>query len=367
MKRLLKFLFLKLIRKAANKFSSSPDKINVHTALDRLLEAAGDEYNKSSLLLEVDAASQRIILFSDQHKGGRNAKDDFMLAEKNYLTALNYYEAEKYLLINLGDAEELWKNSVATVIKSNREIFTREQNFIQRNAFYKIVGNHDLYWKEDPLAWITLKKIYGKNIPVYEGLVFNLPLNGNTNRILCTHGHQGDKQSDGNAFSKWFVSKIWGPLQSYFELNPNTPSCNNEKKSLHNEYMYEWSAKQNGLLLVTGHTHQPVFKSLTHLERLYLDLENAIARHDREQIKSIEAEIPRRQKEYNIVNVSFRNLLPSYFNTGCCCFDDGTITGIEIIDHEILLIKWSYKSGNPVRTVLERAGIEEIFPHVQRQ
>jgi hypothetical protein len=30
-----------------------------------------------------------------------------------------------------------------------------------------------------------------------------------------THGHQGDLQSDGNWFSKWFVSSIWGPLQGY--------------------------------------------------------------------------------------------------------------------------------------------------------
>ncbi len=364
MKRVLKLLFLKPLRWAAQKFSAAPDKGDVHAALDRLLQLTDQAKLRRDLVVEVDSTDKRIIIFSDQHKGGRNAKDDFMLAEKNYIAALHYYEQEKYILLNLGDAEELWKNSVNTVIKSNQAIFNLEQKFILRDAFYKVVGNHDLFWKEDPLARFFVKKIYTKNLPIYEGLVFTWKWNEVTGHILCTHGHQGDKQSDGNAFSKWFVSKIWGPLQSYFELNPNTPSCNNEKKCLHNEYMYEWSARQKNLLLITGHTHQPVFKSLTHLERLYLDLENAISQNDVARIKIIEAEIPRREKEYNSINLSFRCLLPCYFNTGCCCFDDGTITGIEILHEEILLIKWSYKAGIPVRTILEKANLVELFQHM---
>ena len=33
--------------------------------------------------------------------------------------------------------------------------------------------------------------------------------------------------------------------------------------------MYEWSSVEKNILLITGHTHQPAFMSLTHLERLY--------------------------------------------------------------------------------------------------
>ncbi|MBS1730514.1 MAG: metallophosphoesterase family protein [Bacteroidetes bacterium] len=361
MKRVLKFLFLKTLRDLAQKFSSAPDKGKVHKALDNLLRSAHDIKDKHSLLLDISGLSQSVIIFSDQHKGARNAKDDFKNAEKNYLAALAYYDQEKYYLINLGDSEELWKNPVNAILKNNREIFSLEKKFIQRQAFSKVIGNHDLMWKEDPLAPFYLKNMYGKSIPVFESVVIHYQKNPFVCKLLCTHGHQGDRQSDGNAFSKWFVSRIWGPLQSFFELNPNTPSCNNEKKSLHNEYMYEWSSRQNDLLLITGHTHQPVFKSLTHLERLYLDLENAIAINDIEKIKKIEQEIPRRKAEYNIVNESFRQLLPYYFNSGCCCFDDGTITGIELKEGEIMLIKWSYQKDIPQRTILERITLEELF------
>ncbi len=52
------------------------------------------------------------------------------------------------------------------------------------------------------------------------------------------------------------------------DINTNNPSTNDNLKTLHNMYMYDWSAAQKNTLLVTGHTHQPVFNSLTHLERL---------------------------------------------------------------------------------------------------
>jgi hypothetical protein len=32
---------------------------------------------------------------------------------------------------------------------------------------------------------------------------------------------------------------------------------------------------------------------------------------------------------------------PCYFNTGCCSFGDGDITGIELSDGRIKLIRWA--------------------------
>jgi hypothetical protein len=39
-------------------------------------------------------------------------------------------------------------------------------------------------------------------------------------------------------------------------------------KTEHNNIMYEWSSHQQNLLLITGLTHQPIFESLTYLERV---------------------------------------------------------------------------------------------------
>src|SRR4030095_11981262 len=277
----------------------------------------------SGSMFSFNPEQQSIIIFSDQHKGKRNGSDDFRNAEANYLAALDYYDRYQFYYVNLGDCEELWENSVPGVIKANRKCFEKEKLFIARNAYAKIIGNHDLFWKNDPFAQLYIKNIYGKELKIFEGIVLRIQLEEHFMDVFCTHGHQGDSASDGNVFSKWFVSNVWGPLQSFLEINPNTPSANDQLKTLHNQMMYEWGIEQPNLILITGHTHQPVFRSLTHLERLYLQLEDAEAKKDEGLITKIKAEIPRRRREYDFVNHSFRSMIPTYFNSGCCCFGDG--------------------------------------------
>ena len=52
---------------------------------------------------------------------------------------------------------------------------------------------------------------------------------------------------------------------------------------------------------------------------------------------------------------------PCYFNSGCCCFLDGDITGIEIADGEIRLIRWPDDEGRPKPRVLESAKLKDVF------
>ncbi len=366
-KRIIKFLLTKPVTWMADRYSSAPNQENVDASLSKLYKQSIDlPDQKSGSMFYVDPAKQPIIIFSDQHKGARNGSDDFTFAETNYLAALDYYNCHNFYFVNLGDSEELWENTIAAVIKHNRKIFELEKKFIARNAYCKIIGNHDLFWKNDLLlAPVIIKNVFGTPLKIFEAILLRVQLEKESIDIFCTHGHQGDAQSDGNAFSKWFVSYIWGPLQILLEINTNTPSTNDQLKSIHNGMMYEWAKKQSGTVLITGHTHQPVFKSLTSLERLYLKLEDAHEKKDQETIVKIEAEIPRRKREYDFVNHSFRNMNPSYFNTGCCCFEDGTITGIEIAEGFIRLIKWSYKQSIPVRTVLEEASLTKLAPGVK--
>lgn len=366
-KKLLKFLLAKPLTWMANRFSSAPKQENVDASLSKLYAQSVDEPGKKSgSMFTIENGKQSIIIFSDQHKGARDGSDDFAFAEKNYLTALDYYNDKNFYLVNLGDNEELWENTIFQVIKHNQNTFDKEKLFIERGAYCKIIGNHDLFWKNDPLvAQGFIKKIYGKSIKIFESIVIRVQLSTAYLDIFCTHGHQGDAQSDGNAFSKWFVSYIWGPLQMLLEINTNSPSANDESKTRHNQMMYEWAIKQPDALLITGHTHQPVFKSLTHLERLYLQLEDAKEKGDQTLISKIETEIPKRRREYDFVNNSFRNLNPSYFNSGCCCFEDGTITGIEIDEGAIRLVKWSYVNNIPTRIIAEEAPLEEIALQVK--
>jgi len=177
---------------------------------------------------------------------------------------------------------------------------------------------------------------------------------------VMTLGHQGEGQSDGNWFSKFFVAYIWSPLQALLQINPNTPAYDAEKNTLHNHIMYEWSAEQKNLLLITGHTHQPVFESMTHLERLCKRLQLAQLAKKEEEIKEFQAEIRNREKAFTAVTVDYMNMKPSYFNSGCCCYSDGDITGIEIADGSIRLIKWSLEQGVSGRKILEEKKLEDL-------
>ena len=365
MRRLLRYLFLRPVLWASQKFSSRPQRDRIFRALEELNLDILSNPGKKGIVMPFDLHGGKFIIFSDQHKGARNGADDFMAAEPNYLAALEYYNDSDFVFINLGDSEELWENTLARVKKYNEENFQAERKFVARDAFVKVIGNHDLYWSNDPFAWWQLKKIFDADIKAYEGVILETVIKGHQFRIFCTHGHQGDAQSDGNWFSKFFVARVWAPFQAYLRINPNTTAYDDTKKTLHNEIMYQWSSVQQHALLITGHTHQPVFESLTHIERLYRQYQQAESSGDKQVLADLYAEIKRREKEFTAVSADYLNMKPSYFNTGCCCFIDGDITGIEIEDGFIRLVKWTAKDGKSHRMLLEEIRLEELSELLQ--
>jgi predicted phosphodiesterase len=359
MRRFLQRLLYKPISALVNKFSSRPDRERVNKALSNLSKNIKGTPGKNGLLIPFEAENDKFVILSDQHKGTRDGADIFAKCERNYLAALQHYHHQGFTYINLGDSEELWENLFVSVKRHNKNTFEAEKLFLDDNRFIKIFGNHDLYWDNDPLAQLSLTQIYGKAIKVYEGIILQTKVNGELLEIFMTHGHQGDLQSDGNWFSKWFVSDIWGPLQGYLEINPNTPAYNNQLKTDHNRMMYEWSSEHKNMLLITGHTHQPVFRSMTHLEILYNDLDNARKANDSVKMADLERQIAALHLK-GITEPNFSGYLDSYFNTGCCCFNDGDITGIEISGECIRLIKWSNKNKTSERVVLEESRLDEL-------
>ncbi|GAB4093913.1 metallophosphoesterase [Flaviaesturariibacter terrae] len=350
---------MKPVLKLSARLSSAPDKARVFAALTKLLGCLREGNFKKGLVLPFAPASGKFIIFSDQHKGTRNGADDFANCEPAYLAALAHYNSEGFHYIALGDCEELWENSWLGVSKAQAPSFAAERAFLDRGAFTKIFGNHDLLWDNDPLAPVYLRSAFGSSVPIYEGVLLRTETPKGPLEIFCTHGHQGDEVSDGNWFSKFFVARVWAPFQSWLQINPNTPAYDTTLKTLHNSMMYEWSAAQPNLLLITGHTHQPVFESLTHIERLYRQLLYARADND-PSVPAIEAEIKKRQFEYSRVSEDYLKLKPSYFNSGCCCFSDGEITGIEISEGQLRLVKWRREGTEIKRDVLEESPLEEL-------
>jgi UDP-2,3-diacylglucosamine pyrophosphatase LpxH len=361
MRKLLQYLFRKPITWLANKFTSAPDKKAIFESLNMLVDYIHKGKTDYGLIIPFEIPEAKYIVFSDQHKGGKDAADDFRLAEKNYMDALKYYFENGFTLIAVGDCEELWENKPTVVIEKNRANILEEARFLQENRYFRTFGNHDLEWKFSLQRDLYLKPVFGEKLKVPEGIILKTMYNGSPFNILLTHGHQGDKQSDGNRFSMWFVASVWTPIQRFLDISVNTIVDSFELVDHHNIMMYEWSATQKNTIFISGHTHKPVFASMDHIERLLKQIEKAKTANDPGLLKELEAELNKRRKEYGEKKYIKTMVKPTYFNTGCCCFSDGDITGIEIEGDNIRLIKWKNNNGTAERMVLEHSPLSYIF------
>lgn len=337
MRKLLQWLLKSPLTWLGNYLSTSPKRANVFKSLSKLYRAGNNPQSKKIKTLEVDITIDKFIIFSDQHKGNQGWADDFKNCEQNYISALQHYNSLNYNFINLGDSEELWKFKAEEILPVNAKTFAAEAAF-HPLRYYKTYGNHDIIWKNKLDVALLLSKYFSLPLTVYEGILLKLknvitPLN-----IFLTHGHQGDKMSDNNSLSTWVVAHIWMPVERYLRININTPSKDFSLRNKHNKMMYEWSSRRKNLLLITGHTHRPVFASGKYLE------------HPSNKIET--GQLP-------------HNIKPSYFNTGCCCFSDSDITGIEIAESYIRLIKWHTEGNFPKRFVLEEISLNTLIADLQ--
>ncbi len=338
LKKFLKKILGPLLTRLASN-ASAPDKKEVFKSLSKLLRNLKERPGRRGITLEVNFTADKFIIFSDHHKGNRDHGDDFAGNEKNYLAALDYYYSNQFHYINLGDSEELWKYKPEQVISKNATVLQSEARFQKLGKYHKTFGNHDLTWKDKLEVDKWFKGIFDLPLPVWEGILLYTKIDSKPLSIFVTHGHQGDKLSDNNGFSTWLVSHIWRPLQRYLEININTPAKDFTLRDRHNIMMYEWSSRKKDLLLITGHTHKPVFAA-----GLYSSHPNNTIYENKNG-----------KKPYTT------SLCPSYFNSGCCCYNDGDITGIEIGEGKIRLIKWHWDNDHSLRSVLEEKELESLI------
>lgn len=333
MRKILQRILRQPLTTLANRFASAPRKEQVQLALDQLRVRLQQTSASAGPTIPFALESGKFIIFSDQHKGIRDNADDFRNAAPNFLQALHYYYDAGYTLINNGDAEELWENKPSQILDQNTEVLAAEARFLKARRYYRIFGNHDLEWKYDWPRRLYLVPVFGRELKVTEAVVLQTQYGEAAWSILITHGHQGDLRSDGNAWSQWLVAALWTPVQRYLDINLNTTAGSSEKIDLHNRLMKEWSDMQTNLLLITGHTHKPVFASGL-----------------------------KQGKEHASATASTRSASRgTYFNSGCCCYDNGDITGIEIDGDAIRLIQWSLLHSGSPRTVLEECPLSSIF------
>jgi len=273
----------------------------------------------------------RLILFSDIHRGDNSWADEFSGNQSIYAYALDHYFRERYTYIEVGDGDELMKNSSPKFLQgAHFGIYQILRDFYLEGRFYYINGNHDILYKNPEYAAMHLSTIHNPRtsqveilfpgITIHEGLLLeHMPSGG---KILVTHGHQGELMNDRIwRLSRFLLRYLWRPLQMIGIRNPFRVSHNPDIRRDVETELIDWSKKNNQPLLC-GHTHCA-----------YLSKPGETA----------------------------------YFNTGCCVHPLW-ITGIEINQGMVMLIRWSVKPNQRGSLCIQReilAGpeaLEGFFP-----
>ena len=320
------------------------------------------------------------MVFSDHHKGIGDPADDFRRCEHAYTSALGYYLEAGYKLFVLGDAEELWEEHAEDVIKRYQEVLELEGEFVKRgNGVARFFGNHDDQWRQQKQVSKHLRGLFGDDIKVREALRLTVDRPGKEpGTLFFVHGHQGTADSDRFGFaSRLFVRHVWRPLQRKTGYTATTPARDFALRAKHDRAMYEWARSQaGGLVMIAGHTHRPVFSKCVPdppPTRPIRDLEKALdeASDDRAAAALIRAELEYAKTSVRRPDEVLTVSPPCYFNTGCCSFPDGDITGLEIADGQVRLVRWP---GNlreirgkealgvdPEKRILETEDLEKVL------
>jgi hypothetical protein len=324
----------------------------------------------------LDLATERLVIFSDHHKGARDGADDFLRSERAYAAALGYYLEAGYRLITLGDVEELWECSPAEVVKAYRQTLELEAEFHRQGRYLRFWGNHDDQWRDPRQVRKHLGELF-PGLEVGEALRLRLQSEGReAGLIFLVHGHQGTLESERFAwFSRLVVRYFWRPLQRRLGMSSNTPAKDFDLRQRHDRAMFSWSrSNEANPVLIAGHTHHPVFwtsrppppkRSPEELERALAELRSSPS-PDPDAIRELRAELEyARAEERRGEPPPIPIDPPCYFNTGCCCFGDGDVTGIEIADGEIRLVRWPNDEGEPRQKVLAGEELAKVLEAVR--
>jgi len=283
----------------------------------------------------------KFVIFSDLHIGNKGYKDDFLKNSELfcYVCKEIYYKNNFTLILN-GDIEELYKFSLKKIHLAWNEVFKLFNCFKKRKAFFRIIGNHDY----------MLKFIYSNN-ELYDGI----KLKYKDNVIFILHGHQVDsffKRYHG--VFRFFFKYIFSFLYiKNFEVHPN-----NRKKYKLEKRVYDF-AKDKRIVAIVGHTHRPLFETLSKIDFLRFKIEQLCReyvtstskkRHVLQKlVEKYKQELNYYVNKSNVKNTYQTSLyspiynIPCLFNSGCV-IGKGGITAIEIEDGYIRLVHYFDKN-----------------------
>jgi UDP-2,3-diacylglucosamine pyrophosphatase LpxH len=327
--------------------------------LDRAYEGAASE--------TVELSTARLIIFSDHHRGARDGADDFRRCEPAYNAALAYYFGEGHRLYLLGDVEELWECSAKEVLPAYGRTLGLERRFHDAGRYTRFFGNHDDLWQSKMAVHRRLGPLL-PGVNVREALHLDV-VDGATplGRLFLTHGHQGTAGYEWRAISHPALRYLWRPIQRMLKIASTSPSQDWDLRERHETAMFAWArAHPDRIVLIAGHTHRPIFWTKVpdvDYSAQIAELQQRLAgAHDPEVQAELEYLVAEQRRQEGQAR-PFPE--PCYFNTGCCSFGDGDVTGIEICEGEIRLVRWPDHDDRPRPLILQRMGLADALAAVR--
>lgn len=293
----------------------------------------------------------RIVIFSDLHMGNGSRTDDFVHnAEMFEAVIRQYYATEGYHLILNGDVEDLQRFPMRSIVKRWPEVYRALGDVYSNGGITRIVGNHDLDLLDGgPSA--TGLAMHGREKwpetfvdPIYEGL----RLQHRSGELFIFHGHQTSRWYERhNNVIRWILRYLANPLQ----IKNSTVAADSRKRFRTERHVYGFATKRK-ILAVIGHTHRPLFESMSKNDSIQFEIERLCRKYPKsKKQKKIENRIAWLKEEL----IELQNdknedagtsslyqehlLVPSMFNSGCVLGKRG-MTSLEIESGRIRLVYW---------------------------
>ena len=206
-----------------------------------------------------------MVVFSDLHLGDGGGNDDFKKNGELFLAVLRrHYLEEKFTLILNGDIEELARFPLKRIMARWGDIYRVWAEFAGRGALIKLVGNHDLSLLRRRSARPALSGHRGT-----EGA------SGATRRFSsCT----ATRPRIGTG-----LSRTWGSCSCAGCCSRSVSATTRWPRSSRRRFRVEKRiygfARRKKVLAMIGHTHRPLFESLSRLDALKIEIENLCRRY----------------------------------------------------------------------------------------
>lgn len=311
-----------------------------HPHLERLLSKAKT--------VRLDSSS-KVLILSDLHMGNGGRRDEFRRNAVLVQSMLrDYYLPGRYSLALNGDVEELFKFSVESITERWAEMYELFLQFEKNGFLWKTYGNHDTdldgerSYRLAPHMQEAVRFVYGDEV------------------LLLFHGHQAsillwETYPVVSRAIVLFLRYVAKPIG----IRNFSTAYNSRRRFAIEKSIYDFS-NQSKIVSIIGHTHRPLFESLSKVDHLNYRIEELCRFYSsapsgerqaiKEQITELKAELDScfsQGKKIGLRSGRYNNIvIPSVFNSGCAIGKRG-VTALEIDGDRIRLVYWF--KGKPGR------------------